>query len=395
MITFTMHGLKPKMREVSVRTAPCPFAIEPEAEPGFMSADDPRWKEMKVRVRSALADTNAPKRPSHMAVVSGVPFDRFVRVTGMDLPIAVEIVRACSDLEFTEGREVAMVGELSLSGEVCPVPGILPMMLAAAAEGIEVMVIPGANQNEAFGLPSDCKMKVVPVSSLWEAVQLMTGDFWATTLTQLEVQEHPIYCMDDVRGQDKAKQEIKQAIADGKSILLVGHPGAGKTMLARRIHEYLPEMPDAMKREVAEIYSTTGLLRRNANPMDLGRPFRAPHHTISTAALMGGGTNPRPGEVTLAHNGILFLDEVPEFTRDALENVQRAYKNGKVLHTRRDWVHTFPSKFVLVGAMNPCPCGYVGDQRCQCTPGQIERYRNRVRGMFDVVIEVPAVKPEW
>ena len=359
---------------------------------------DASVRESRDRVRSAIRNSGF-EFPAHRITVNLAPADVRKAGAAFDLPIALGILAAQGVVAQREIGDLVVLGELSLDGAVQPTRGVLPIAAAARRNGLSGLLLPLANASEAAIVHG---LALRPVSSLVQAVQALNEPDGKILNLPLPVpcarlREGPDLA--DVRGQLLARRALEVACAGAHNLLLVGPPGAGKTMMARRVPGILPPMTFEEALEVTSIHSVAGLLPPGSGLVD-DRPFRAPHHTISNAALVGGGSQPRPGEVSLSHHGVLFLDEMLEFSRHVLEVLRQPLEEGSVTIARAARTAVFPARFVLVAAMNPCPCGYAGDavRECRCTPQQIAAYQSKLSGplrdRLDLTVEVPALPPD-
>lgn len=382
-------------------TGIAPYLVSVEVDsrrglPGFdiVGLPDAAVKESRERVRSAVQNLGYPA-PTSKLVANLAPADTRKQGSVYDLPILLALLGAAG-YEQPDLEAVAVIGEIGLSGEVRGVPGVLPMVLDAAALGLRAVVVPADNAAEAAAATG---VEVLCAAHAREVLDWCTGKGSLPGAREFPLSPSPAVTLPDlcdVKGQEEAKRAMEIAAAGGHNLLYIGSPGSGKSMLAKRLPSILPDMTREEAIETTKIHSVAGCLPGGTRLLDR-RPFRAPHHSVSPAALTGGGSHPRPGEISLSHGGVLFLDELPEFQKTALEVLRQPLEDGVVSIARVQSRITFPSRVMLVAAMNPCPCGFYGHPRreCVCPPGTIQRYLGRISGplldRIDIHVEVPPV----
>jgi len=354
-------------------------------------------KESKERVRAAIKNSGYTFPHKHVTI-NLAPADIRKEGSAFDLPIAIGILAAIGEVKHDHLEKMLLLGELALDGKIRPIRGALPVAICARDKGIKGVVLPEENANEAGVVDG---VKVVGVKTLADVIAILNEEESAKPIVvdqKALFKNNKNYHVDfsDVKGQEQVKRALEVAAAGSHNVIMIGPPGSGKTMIAKRLPTILPELVLDEALETTKIHSVAGLLPEGQGIIAT-RPFRAPHHTISDAGLIGGGTIPRPGEVSLSHNGVLFLDELPEFKKNVLEVMRQPLENGEVTIARASMSLSYPSRFMLVSAMNPCPCGYATDPQneCTCNPQLIQKYMSRISGplmdRIDIHIEVPAV----
>lgn len=370
--------------------------IEVHAVPGFeftlVGLPDNAVKESHERIIAAL-NVNGFSKPRHTLTINMAPADIKKEGASYDLPLAIGFLAAEEEVPTKDLDQYIIMGELSLDGTLQPIQGVLPIALAAKKSGFKGIILPAQNAREAAVVD---QLEVYGLNNLQEVVRFLNGTQSFTPVyvdTQAEFHNHAFASdldFSDVRGQENVRRAMEVAAAGGHNMLMVGPPGAGKSMMAKRLPSILPPLTLDEALETTKIYSVAGMMANrkerngNASALIVQRPFRSPHHTVTDVALVGGGNTPNPGEISLAHNGVLFLDELPEYKRSALEVMRQPLEDRHICITRAKMRVDYPASFMLIAAMNPCPCGHYGENNpahpCTCTPAQIHRYMSRISG---------------
>lgn len=359
---------------------------------------DSTVKESRDRIAAALQN-NGYKFPVADITINLSPADIRKEGSGYDLPLAIAIMAANEKITSDQLHEYMIVGELGLDGKLQPIRGALPIAIRARKEKFKGLIVPKQNVREAAVVN---QLEVYGMENLCDVIHFFNGSehFEPTVIDTRKVfyeqQSHLDIDFSDVRGQENVKRAMEVAAAGGHNLIMIGPPGSGKSMMAKRLPSILPPLSLAESLETTQIHSVAGKISRDTS-LIYQRPFRSPHHTISQVALVGGGSNPQPGEISLAHNGVLFLDELPEFNKTTLEVLRQPLEDRKITISRAKYTLEYPCSFMFVASMNPCPCGYYGDptHHCVCTPGQIQRYMNKISGplldRIDIQCEIQAV----
>lgn len=370
--SFGILGVEGYLVDVEVKE------IFGQAMISIVGLGDTAIKEARERVQAAINDSNYTF-PQKKIVVNLAPSDLKKSGSHYDLPIALGMLIETEQCIVSRKEDFAYIGELSLNAKLRGCSGVLPMIIAAKEAGVENIIVPLENVREASLVSG---VNIFGFDNLTEVVEFLGNrrDYYPQEIVHTQEEDHN-FKLDfiDVQGQDAVIEYVVVAAAGGHNMIMIGAPGCGKSMIAKRIPTILPRMTDVEALEVTKIYSVAGILKEKAG-LVLERPFRAPHHNASTNSLIGGGNNASPGEISLAHNGVLFLDEIAEFNKKTLEALRQPMEDQKVTVSRVKQTNTYPASFMLVGAMNPCPCGYYGDEKCKCTDYEVLKYRQKISG---------------